>query len=175
MHMYSDTHELHVYCGWTIVVCSLIHTVSHVARWAAQKNLDLLVTHFSGITGLIIISSCLLISLPMTLFRKQISYEIRKRLHYLFLLFAAALAFHTPRSAVPNGGFTAYVFGTLLAWYFLDASYCYFFMTEKIETTRFSVLPSGVRMTMTVSERFQKVGAKGGICYVCLPWIAKEE
>lgn len=48
-------------------------------------------------------------------------------------------------------------------------------MTEKIETTRFRVLPSGVRMTMEVSERFQKVGAKGGICYVCLPWISKEE
>ncbi len=48
-------------------------------------------------------------------------------------------------------------------------------MTEKIETTRFSVLPSGVRMTMTVSDHFQKVGAKGGICYVCLPWVAKDE
>jgi predicted ferric reductase len=28
---------------------------------------------------------------------------------------------------------------------------------------------------MKVSERFQKLGNQGGICYVCLPWIAKSE
>jgi ferric-chelate reductase len=175
MHMYSDSHELHIYCGWTIFICAIIHTIAHIARWAAQGNLSLLVMHISGVTGLIIILSCLMICIPMTLFRKQIKYEVRKRLHYLFILFAGALAFHTPKSAVPNGGFTAYVFGGLLVWYFLDATYCYFFMTEKIDTTRFSVLPSGVRMTMNVSERFQKAGAKGGICYVCLPWISKNQ
>lgn len=48
-------------------------------------------------------------------------------------------------------------------------------MTEQIATTKFSVLSSGVRMTMNVSERFQKVGAHGGICYVCLPWISKDQ
>lgn len=108
MHMNTDIHELHVYCGWTIVVCSVINASCHIARWAIQNNLSLLVTHFSGISGLVIITSCFLICIPMTLFRKQIRYEVRKRLHYFFLLFAGALAFHTPRSAVPNGGF----FGT---------------------------------------------------------------
>lgn len=175
MHMYSDSHELHVYCGWTIVVCAFIHAACHLARWAAQGNMDLLVTHCSGITGLLIVLSCILICIPMTFLRETIKYEVRKNLHYFFILFAAALAFHTPRSAVPNGGFTAYVFGGLLVWYFLDATYCYFFMTEKIDTTKFSVLPSGVRMTMNVSKRFQKAGAQGGICYVCLPWIAKNQ
>lgn len=175
MHMYSDSHELHVYCGWTILVCGIIHTSSHIARWALQGNMNLLITHITGITGMLIIGSCLLICIPMMMFRKQIKYEVRKRLHYLFIVFAGALVFHTPRSAIPNGGFTFYVFGTLLVWYALDATYCYFFMTEKIDTTQFSVLPSAVRMTMNVSERFQKVGAKGGICYVCLPWISKNQ
>jgi ferric-chelate reductase len=175
LYMYSDSHELHVYCGWTIVVFSMIHTVFHIARWAQQGTLYLLIDHFSGISGLFIILSCLLICIPMTIFRQQIRYEIRKNLHYLFIVFAGALMFHTPTSAIPNGGFTAYVFGTLLVWYFLDALCCYFFMTEKINTTNFSVLPSGVRMTMNVSERFQKMGAQGGICYVCFPWVAKNQ
>jgi hypothetical protein len=109
------------------------------------------------------------------MFKKTIRYEIRKYLHYFFIIFAVALCFHTPTSAVPNGGFSAYVFGTLLVWYFLDSIYCYFWMTEKIDTTKFSVLPTGVRMTMNVSERFQKMGNQGGVCYVCLPWIAKNQ
>jgi predicted ferric reductase len=96
-------------------------------------------------------------------------------MHYLFILFAFALCFHTPTSAIPNGGFTAWVFGILLVWYFLDATYCSFFMTEKINTTNFRVLPSGVRMDMSVSKRFQKCGEQGGYVYVCLPWVSKTE
>jgi ferric-chelate reductase len=175
IHMYEDSHELHIYCGWTILYCSLIHGIFHICRWAVQRNLDLLYQHFSGITGLIIISSCLVICLPMTIFKNRIRYEIRKNLHYLFIVFAVALCFHTPRSAVPNGGFSCYVFGIVLVWYFLDSAYCFFFMTEKINTTKFSVVPTGVRMTMKVSERFQMAGNQGGVCYVCLPWIAKHQ
>lgn len=175
MYMYGDSHELHVYCGWTIVICATIHTVFHIVRWALQGNLHLLLEHISGMSGVFIILSCFLICIPMTVFREFIKYEIRKKLHYLFIVFAGALVFHTPASAIPNGGFTSFVFGILLVWYFLDATYCYFFMTEKIDTTRFSVVPSGVRMTMKVSERFQKMGTSGGICYVCLPWINKDQ
>jgi ferric-chelate reductase len=173
--MYEDSHELHIYCGWTILHCSLIHGFFHIFRWGVQKNLNLLYQHCSGMTGLIIISSCLLICLPMTIFKHQIRYEIRKNLHYLFIIFAVALCLHTPRSAVPNGGFSCYVFGTALTWYFFDSAYCLFFMTEKINTTKFSVVPTGVRMTMNVSERFQKTGNQGGVCYVCLPWISKHQ
>jgi ferric-chelate reductase len=175
MFMYKDLHELHIYCGLTILFFSCMHTIFHLARWAEQGNLYLVYTHFSGITGLIIILSCLLICVPMTIFKDRIRYEIRKRMHYLFILFAFALCFHTPTSAIPNGGFTAWVFGILLVWYFLDATYCYFFMTEKINTTNFRVLPSGVRMDMSVSKRFQKCGEQGGYVYVCLPWVSKTE
>jgi ferric-chelate reductase len=175
IYMHSDSHEVHVYCGWTILVFATIHTFAHLARWAEQGNLNLLLFHFSGLTGLVIITSCLMICIPMTIFRQRIKFEIRKYLHYMFLVFALALCFHTPTSAIPNGGFTFWVFGILLVWYFLDFVFCYFFMTEKIDTTKFSVLPGGVRMTLEVSERFQKMGAHGGICYVCLPWVSKNQ
>jgi Ferric reductase NAD binding domain/FAD-binding domain len=48
-------------------------------------------------------------------------------------------------------------------------------MTEKIDTTQFSVLPSGVRMTMNVSKKFRKMGDQGGMGYICLPWISKNQ
>ena len=175
MYMYADAHELHVYCGWLIVLMSAIHSVGHALRWILQGNYYLFYQHFSGVSGLFITGSCILITIPMTLFRTQIKFEIRKNLHFLFIVFAIALMFHTPTAGIPNGGFTAYVFGIILAWYAADATYCYFFMTEKIETTKFSVLPCGVRMTMAVSDRFGAMGNQGGICYVCLPWIAKNQ
>lgn len=58
--------------------------------------------------------------------------------------------------------------------YTLDAIYVYLFMCEKIETTSFYVLPSGVRISMPVSERFvkaQAAGHGGGYAYINLPWI----
>ena len=123
IYMYKDSHEIHVYCGWTILVCSLIHAVFHLARWTSQGNISLLWTHFSGITGMIIIFSSLLICLPMTILRKHMNFEIRKILHYLFIAFGLALCFHTPSSAVPNGGLSIYIFSILLGWYFLDGMY----------------------------------------------------
>jgi len=46
-------------------------------------------------------------------------------------------------------------------------------MCEKIGTTAFSVLSSGVRISMPVSERFQKCArnAQGGYAYILIPWI----
>lgn len=173
MYMYQDSHELHVYCGWTILVCSTIHVICHVTRWAVQQNLELLTSHISGTTGLVIFSTCLLICLPMTWLRQKLRFEWRKNLHYLFIVFALALMFHTPKSAIPNGGFTIYVFGIVLSLYALDSLYAFFFMTEKIPSPEFSVVKSGVRMTMQVSDHFQKVGASGGIGYICVPWVKK--
>lgn len=123
MFSYKDTHELHVYCGWVIVFFSAIHTFFHLARWGVQGNLYLLTHHVSGVTGLVIVLSCACICLPMLFFRDTLKYEIRKNLHYLFIVFGLALCFHTTPSAMPNGGFTCPVFGTLLIWWMIDASY----------------------------------------------------
>ena len=106
--------------------------------------------------------------------KKKIKYEARKGLHYFFYIFAVALAFHSPASAVPNGGFAPYVFGILISWYILDALYCMILLTEKIDTTVFDVLPSGVQMTMAVSDRYN-TNFTGGYAYVCLPWVDKTQ
>ena len=92
------------------------------------------------------------------------------------LPFLTGMCFHVPPSAVPNGGFCAYVLGFCICVYTLDALYVQFYMTELIETTRFNVLPSGVQMTMDVSDRFQRYGARnGGFVYVCLPWVDRNQ
>jgi predicted ferric reductase len=128
-----------------------------------------------SITGIIAVLSGILNSLPMMIYKRQIKYETRKMLHYLFNAMAIALALHVPASAIPNGSFAPYVFSIVLGLYAFDATYVYFFMTEKIETTIFQVLPSGVQMTLRVSDKFQQRGAHGGYGYTCLPWVAKNQ
>lgn len=170
MILAKDLHDLHSYCGHYILIDGCLHTLFHTLRWAAQSNLYLLYTNPSGISGLIVIMSTLFISLPMMFWKRKIHYEIRKYTHYLFLLFGLAMCFHVPTSGFPNGGLAPYVFGTLMTWWALDNLYVQWYLTEKIQSSRFYVLPSGVQLTMAVSERFQSWGP-GGYCYVCLPWV----
>ena len=178
MFVWQDLHGLHVYCGWVILLDSLLHTVFHMSWWANQGNLlSLLFTHITGITGFLTILSCLLICVPMMVkqLRDVIKYKIRKYLHYLLWLFGLCMVFHAPTSALPNAGFCGYVFPILLGWYFLNNLYCYCFMTECIDTTQFHTLPSGVQVSMHVSPRFQSWGESGGYGYICLPWIDRTQ
>ena len=126
-----------------------------------------------GITGAITVVCTPLIAFPMIYFKDKISYEVRKGLHYLFYVFAVAMCFHVPPTAVPNGGYIAPVLGTCIVTYTLDAMYVYIFMTERVQTTSFHVLSSGVRISMPVSERFQKQAKRcgSGYAYICIPWI----
>ena len=171
MFFIQDSHALHSYCGWVVFVDGTLHSVAHILRWINQGNVGLLFSHRSGLSGLVAFVAVWLIVLPMVLFKNRVKFEIRKVSHYMFLVMTFALCFHSPPSAVPNGGFAAYIFSILLVWYMLDAFYCTFFMTELIDTTFFHTLSSGVQMTMKVSKRFQSWGEHGGYCYVCFPWV----
>ena len=177
--MIGDLHQLHVYCGWTVLICSTIHSMFHVLRWASQGNIYLLYHHVTGFTGTIIATSTLFVCLPMTIFKENIKYEVRKYAHYLFVVVAFCLAYHTSPKSIPNGGFSAYVFSILLVWWLLDVLYCTFALTEKIETSQFEVLRnnSGVQLTMKVSEEFrQRSKNQGGMyCYVLFPFVSGNE
>jgi len=170
-----DFHELHVYCGWTVFIDCTIHSVLHCARWGNQGNMYLLFHHPTGLTGFIVFFATLLICVPMTFLRLNIIYEIRKNMHYLFILFGLGMSYHAPANGVPNGGYCAYIFPILLGWWLLDWMYCFVYMTEKIDTTGFEVLPNGVQLSMGVSDRFMKNGAQGGYAYVCLPWVDRTQ
>ena len=178
-----DFHEFHVYCGWYVFIDCTIHTVFHCARWAVQGegfwgNMYLLFNHPTGLTGFIVYVSTLLIVVPMTYLRLNIIYEIRKNMHYLFLVFGLGMIWHAPAHGqmnAKNGGFNAYIFPILLIWWLVDWLFCVIFMTEKIETTGFEVLPNGVQISMGVSDRFVRWGAHGGYAYVCLPWVDRTQ
>jgi hypothetical protein len=49
-------------------------------------------------------------------------------------------------------------------------------MCEEIDSTAFHVLSSGVRLSMQVSDRFQKsMGKRGGYAYINIPWINNKQ
>jgi len=175
MYMIPDDHKLHIYAGKYIAFDVWIHVLFHLLRWIDQGNLPLLWESCAGISGFIVIIFTPAITFPMMYWKQRIPYEIRKGLHYFFYVFAVGMCFHTPTSGIPNGGFIAYVLGFCIILYFLDSMYVTIFMTEKIETTIFQVLPSGVQMSMDVSEAFQKRGEQGGFAYVCLPWVDRNQ
>lgn len=177
MFTYDDLHELHVFCGMTCMKDGCLHTTMHLTRWLLQGNIYLLVKSPTGISGLISLICILLIAVPMgkEWFRSRIRYETRKYIHYLFVVFCVAMAFHAPVSGFPNGGFCAIVFPTLILWWILDYSYVLFYMTERIGTSVFHVLPTGVQLTMKVSDRFRNVATDGGYCYINLPWISTSQ
>ena len=174
----QDTHALHVYCGWYIFFDSIIHTITHLLRWADQNNMRLLWSNDcnpSGITGMIAILSILAIVLPMTIFKKLFKFEMRKYAHYFFWVFLIALTWHAPFWSLPNAGFCNIVFPTLAIWYGLDATYVKFWMSEKITTVDYKVLNSGIELSMPVSDRFQNSLASGGYGYVMAPWVDKHQ
>mmetsp|Transcript_17752 Transcript_17752/g.50296 ORF Transcript_17752/g.50296 Transcript_17752/m.50296 type:complete len:122 (+) Transcript_17752:1060-1425(+) len=41
MFLQGDSHELHLYCGYTILFFSVCHTQAHLTRWADQGNLHI--------------------------------------------------------------------------------------------------------------------------------------
>ena len=99
----QDTHRLHVYCGWVIVIDSCLHAIFHLIRWSLQSNLKrLLFNHNSGITGSIVIISTFIIVIPMTVLKKQLKFEIRKYAHYFFWTFCIAMSFHAPYQAIQS-------------------------------------------------------------------------
>lgn len=177
MYTYDDLHELHVYCGWVVVADGLLHAIFHCIRWGNQGNMWLLFGCRSGISGFVVTVCCILIGFPMMFepLRSRIAYETRKYLHYLFIVMAIAMSFHAPLSTIPNGGFAPIIFPIVILWWVLDMMYVNIVMTEKIESSTFHVVATGVQLTMTVSEGFQNRGGDGGYCYVNFPWISRNE
>jgi len=173
MITYEDLHELHIYAGWVIVIDGILHASFHCIRWINQGNMYLMFDSRSGCSGFVVTICICLIGFPMMfeVLRSRMKYELRKYLHYFFVVFCIAMSFHAPLSTIPNGGFACIIFPTLIIWYVLDTLYVYLFWTEKIDTTVFHVVATGVQCTMHVSEKFQARGVSGGYCYVCFPWI----
>ena len=166
----TSAHHLHTWAGAIVGVALPWHALWHLIRWGTQGNLQFLVEHPTGITGLICICLTPFIVLPMQweYLRKRISFEIRKRLHYLSWIWMGALCFHAPQRNV------FWIVGTPLVIYWVDWFYGMFRATKMAPNARFVRLESAVMIRVKKPQDFQLKGA-GGYCYLCVPWVSKYE
>ena len=167
---FHDLHALHAACGRAVGVCSLIHGVGHVARWAIRGDSRFLYAHVTGRTGVLALLAAPVVVLPMAWgrLRKKVRYEVRKGLHTAgALVMGIAVALHAPKSVV------AYVVGPALAVYAADVLYQVFALTFHIETTVFHRLEHGVQLSFENPPGFRTDAI--GYVYVMIPWIAKDQ
>ena len=95
------------------------------------------------------------------------SWERRKALHYLSVIWAFSICFHAPLMHI------AYLVGIPLGLYALDYVYGTFFRTYKISYSTFKRIECGVELTFEHPNGF--VTDIGGYVLVCVPWLAKKE
>jgi hypothetical protein len=166
----TSAHHLHVNAGKFVGVVMLWHSLWHLVRWGIQDNFKFLVDHPTGITGLICMILTPIIVWPMQFeaIRKNVSFEIRKRLHYLSWVWLGALCFHAPQRNV------FWIAGSFFILYLVDWTFGMFVATRLAPSARFVKLESAVLIRLVKPPGFQVRGA-GGYCYLNVPWISKEE
>lgn len=166
---FIELHQLHASGGTIIGVTSLIHSVFHLIRWGIGGDISLLWTSQTGITGFIAFGITPFIICPMRypgLFR-LLSYEWRKMMHNLSLLWGIALMFHAPMMHI------FWLVGIPIAIYILDWIIGLFGKTYRVESTHFRRLENACAMHFANPEGF-KVDSSSYIL-VLLPWVSKYE
>ena len=147
-------HDLHRVAGFTLFWGSLLHTASHLARWALRQvstenggfeaSLGYHLTSRTGLSGLVALLMLIVSVLPMwlrTFFSKRfkLSFESRHFLHLMAVPTFATLCYHHPHVCV--------VCGVILGVWGLDRAYLFIFRTVRVEDVLFTRLADGsVRM-----------------------------
>jgi hypothetical protein len=74
--------------GVAIGVETISHSFFHLMRWGINGDIHLLWTTRTGITGAIVCALTVVIVWPMFVpsLKKRIPFEVRKAVHYLFLV-----------------------------------------------------------------------------------------
>ena len=140
---FDDLHRLHTMAGCIVGVEVLWHSFWHLLRWGLAGEMHLLWTTATGVTGMLCLCLTAIIVLPMavTRLRRSISFELRKGLHYLSIVWAISLALHAPSQHV------GWVMGLALGIYLIDFAYGFFFRIYHIETLYLTRLGSAVIVT----------------------------
>lgn len=140
---FHDLHYLHVLAGRIVGLDITVHSCCHIARWALQGRADLLWSSQTGVSGFISFVLTPLIVLPMLLasLRKRMTWETRKGLHYLSIVWGFSICFHAPMMDI------AWLVGVPLGMYVVDYIYGTFFRTYKIVDSTFTRLECGVELT----------------------------
>jgi len=166
---FHDLHHLHVLSGKVVGVSAGAHAAAHFVRWATQGNLHLLWDHVTGRSGLISILCTPLIVLPMTVpsLRSRISWEVRKGLHYLSIVWGVAILFHAPKQHI------AYIMGVPVVLYCADYLVGAFWRTYHVPSPTLTHIQCGVEMTFEHPPGFTTDGT--GYILVCFPWVSNSQ
>ena len=164
---FSDSHRVHSLFGAVVGIESVSHSFFHLLRWVRRKNdIKLLWTTRTGITGLIAILLTPFITLPMTPYlKKRMSYEWRKGLHYLSVLWGAALMWHAPERIF-------FLIGIPLCVYATDKLIEGLFKTHLVESAHFQRLgDTSCLISFKNPSGFGKQNS--AYVYLMLPWLSK--
>ena len=165
---FSDFHRVHALFGAVVGIESASHSFFHLLRWARRRDdLRLLWTTRTGITGLIAVLLVPFIALPMTVpwLKKRMSYEWRKGLHYLSVLWGAALMCHAPQRIF-------YLVGVPLLVYVADKLAEGLFKTHLVESAHFQRL--GESSCLVSFANPPGFGTQNSAyVYLMLPWLSK--
>ena len=94
----GSLHSIHKYSGKLFWIFALIHTIAHYIRYVLRRETAQLGTRVH-ISGLVAILSMSIVVLSMSkIAKKRFTFEKRFNTHWLFLIVASALIFHTARS-----------------------------------------------------------------------------
>ena len=131
-------HSLHRFTGLTYAYMAGVHTVAHLARYAARNEWSYCGT-VTGVTGILSAFLMILVVTPMYWSRLKegawkLPFETRIFLHWMFLPMSILLYFHHPRTFYIMFAFTA-------AW-LLDYLYVFFFRTYRIDYVEFTAVRS---------------------------------
>lgn len=165
----DDLHYLHVFAGTVIGVEVLWHSLWHLIRWGCDGDLSLLWRHQTGLTGLVAFVVTPLIVWPMRVpaLRKRLSYELRKWLHYLSVVWGLAACAHAPKRNI------IIIMGSAVGIYLLDWLYGFVFRIHHMSTLSFTRLGSAIEVAWQNPPGFNS--DDGGYVYLCLPWISRTE
>ena len=99
---FSHLHSVHKNTGKMFALLAVIHTVTHFIRWIVRGDMNLTGSRV-GVSGVIAILSMVTVVWSMSSLAKSrsfMNFEKRFSTHWLFLLLAIALCFHTPRCRI---------------------------------------------------------------------------
>ena len=134
-----------------------------------NDEINLLWTTQTGRSGLVALVLTPLICCPMLFpyLKKKISFEWRKGLHYLSIIWGIALCFHAPATYI------FWLMGVPVVIYIVDYILGLYYKVWRIDSTRFFRLDSGSAMQFKNPPGFELKGAS--YVLVLLPWINRYE
>jgi len=165
---FHDLHALHVIAGSVVGIDALVHSFCHLLRWALQGRISLLWSTYTGLSGLLVCTLTPLIYAPMKYDRLKrcMSWELRKALHYLAIVWGIALCFHAPQQQI------AILVGVPVGLYLLDYAAGSMLRTYLVESPILTKMENGVDLTFAHPDGFS---GRSGYVYVCLPWVSRLE